>query len=70
MTPRTIGETYTVGSAANYLSSLACTGTAGLSGSTLTIGAADTAITCTETNTRKSATLHLVKTWAFGQQPW
>jgi uncharacterized repeat protein (TIGR01451 family) len=46
----TIGETYTVGSASHYTSFLACTGTTGLSGNVLTVGASDTAIVCTETN--------------------
>ncbi len=65
----TISEAFSVGSAANYVSTLACTGTSGLSGSTLTVGAADTAIVCTETNTRKSATLNLVKVWAPNSKP-
>ncbi|MDD4964522.1 MAG: GEVED domain-containing protein [Gallionella sp.] len=47
----TIGETYAVGSAANYTSFLACTGTTGLSGNVLTVGASDAAIVCTLTNT-------------------
>jgi hypothetical protein len=51
--------------AANYTATLACTGQRhGPVGNTLTINPADTAITCTQTNTRKSATLTLVKTWA------
>jgi hypothetical protein len=49
---------------ANYTSTLACTGTSGLSGTTLTVGAADTAITCTQTNTRKSTTFRLAKAWS------
>ncbi|HEX5360737.1 MAG TPA: hypothetical protein VFW49_06595 [Fluviicoccus sp.] len=59
----TLGETFTTGSAANYTSSLACTGTTGLSGNTLTVGATDTPITCTYSNSRKSANLTLQKTW-------
>jgi hypothetical protein len=51
----------------NYTASYACTGTSGLSGSTLTVGAADTAIACTLTNTRKSASLTLAKTWVNGR---
>ena len=47
----TIAETFSVGSAANYTASLACTGTTGLVGNVLTVGVADTAIVCTETNT-------------------
>ena len=53
----TLAETFTTGSAANYNTTLACTGTSGLVGSTLTVGSADTAIVCTYTNTRKIATL-------------
>jgi len=59
----TLGET--VNPAANYTSTgPACTGTSGLSGSTLTVGAADTTIVCTYTNTRKSTTLQLKKQWS------
>ncbi|THF85030.1 DUF11 domain-containing protein [Deinococcus sp. KSM4-11] len=58
------GETFTTGNAANYTTALACTGTSGLTGSTLTVGAADTAIVCTYTNTRKSVTLTLKNTWS------
>ena len=59
----TLGET--VNPAANYTSTgPVCTGTSGLSGSTLTVGAADTTIVCTYTNTRKSTTLQLKKQWA------
>jgi uncharacterized repeat protein (TIGR01451 family) len=50
-----IAESFTTGSAANYASSLSCTGTTGLSGNVLTIGAADTAIVCTMTNTALGA---------------
>ncbi|MDP9914354.1 hypothetical protein J2W27_006494, partial [Variovorax boronicumulans] len=59
----TIGETFTTGNAAGYTSALSCTGTSGLSGNVLTVGASDTAIVCTETNTRKTATITLAKTW-------
>jgi uncharacterized repeat protein (TIGR01451 family) len=60
----TIGENFTVGSAANYSSALACTGNGtALAGNVLTVNAADTAIVCTETNTRASAGLTLRKTW-------
>ncbi|MET3377577.1 hypothetical protein ABIC89_006658, partial [Variovorax boronicumulans] len=59
----TIGETFTTGNAAGYTSALSCTGTSGLSGNVLTVGDADTAIVCTETNTRKTATITLAKTW-------
>jgi len=47
----TFAETFASGTAANYTASLACTGTSGLSGSTRTIGSADTALICTYTNT-------------------
>lgn len=57
----TLAETFTSGSAANYDSALACTGTGGLAGNTLTVGSADTAIVCTQTNTRKTADLVITK---------
>ncbi|MDO8330044.1 MAG: hypothetical protein Q7T36_06195 [Fluviicoccus sp.] len=62
----TLGETFTTGSAANYNSSVACTGTTGLSGNTLTVAATDTPITCTHTNSRIAVTLTLAKTWVAG----
>lgn len=63
----TISETFTAGAAANYNAVLSCTGNAtALSGSVLTVSSADTAITCTYTNTRKTATLTLQKTWVNG----
>jgi uncharacterized repeat protein (TIGR01451 family) len=64
----TIGETFSIGSASNYTASLSCVGNANplTAGNTLTISAADTAITCTETNTRNSASLVLAKQWASG----
>ncbi len=61
----TIGETLTNG--ANYNVSLGCTGNSiALSGNTLTIGSTDTAIICTQTNQRKSATLTITKQWVNG----
>lgn len=60
----TLAETFTTGSASDYTSSWACTGTSGLSGNTLTIGSGDTAIVCTLTNNRHTANLTLKKTWA------
>lgn len=61
----TIGETFTTGSSSNYTSVLSCTGNATpLSGNVLTVNAADTAIVCTQTNTRKSATITLRKSWS------
>ena len=60
-------ETFTTGSAANYTASLSCRGAADTNlADGLTISPADTAITCTYTNARKSATLTLSKTWASG----
>lgn len=48
-----ITEGFTTGLASNYASALACTGNANaLSGNSLTINVADTAIVCTWTNTR------------------
>ncbi|WP_312315945.1 OmpA family protein [Stenotrophomonas sp.] len=61
----TLAEAFAVpGNAANYNSTLACTGTTGLSGNTLLVGQADSNIVCTYTNTRPQATLQLVKVWA------
>jgi len=57
-------ETFSVGSASNYTTTIACSGnTTALSGNVLTVNPADTAITCTYTNTPKTATLTLKKTW-------
>ncbi|AIY42887.1 Chitinase [Collimonas arenae] len=50
-----LAEAFTSGIATSYSSAVACTGTSGLSGSTLTVGASDTVIVCTYTNTKKSA---------------
>jgi hypothetical protein len=48
----TLGESFTVGNGANYTQALACTGNAtALAGNVLTVNPADTAITCTFTNT-------------------
>lgn len=62
-----ISETFSVGAAGNYNATLACTGTTGFSGNVLTVNATDTAIVCTETNTRKQATLTLAKVWINGK---
>ena len=56
----TLAEVFTKGSAANYNTSLACT--TGLSGSTLTVGATDTAIVCTYTNRSILAAITITKT--------
>jgi len=53
----TIAESFSFGSAANYTATLACTGTTGLVGTTLTVGATDGAIVCTETNTYRAYTV-------------
>lgn len=58
----TLSETFTTGVATNYSTSLACTGTSGLSGSTLTVGASDTAIVCTYINTSIAIALTISKT--------
>ena len=47
---------------ASYIQSLACSGTSGLSGTTLTVSNADTAITCTYTNTLAVPLLTITKT--------
>jgi uncharacterized repeat protein (TIGR01451 family) len=60
----TLALAETVSNSANYNSALACSGNGtALSGSNLTVNPADTAIVCTFTNTRRSATLTLAKTW-------
>jgi uncharacterized repeat protein (TIGR01451 family) len=60
----TIAENLSVGSAANYTSTLTCTGNhTPLVGNTLTINPADTAIACIQTNARKTVTLTLAKKW-------
>lgn len=48
-----IAETFPAGNAGTYSQALACTGSSGLSSQTLTVGAADTAIVCTYTNTKQ-----------------
>lgn len=58
----TLVESFTTGSAINYNTSLTCTGTTGLSGSTLTVGAADTNIVCTYTNRSVLVALSIAKT--------
>lgn len=60
----TFGSSFTVGSGANYTQTAACTGSSGLSGFSLTVDPLDTAITCTYTHARKSATLRLAKAWS------
>ena len=58
----TFSEAFTTGSAANYNTALACTGTSGLAGSNLTVGAADTNIVCTYTNSSILAAITIAKT--------
>ena len=60
----TIDELFTVGLPGNYTSSVGCTGTAGLVGNVVTLGAADTEVVCTQTNARAPVALTLRKTWA------
>mgnify|MGYP003445199571 FL=1 len=61
-------ETFAPGSQANYTTTVACTG-ATLSGSTpgSTFTMPDNDVTCTYTNTRKTVTLQLKKTWINAQ---
>jgi Domain of unknown function DUF11 len=58
----TLSELITAGVSTNYVSTLACTGTAGLTGSTLTVGAADMSIVCTYTNKNILVALTITKT--------
>ncbi len=58
----TLAEAFTTGVATNYNTSLACTGTTGLSGSTLTVGVADTNIVCTYTNRSALVAITIAKT--------
>jgi len=58
-----ISESFSSGNPLNYNATLGCSGSAGLSGSTLTVAPEDTAIVCTYTNARRSASLVLRKTW-------
>jgi trimeric autotransporter adhesin len=59
----TLAETLTpAGAGANYNSTVACTGTTGLVGNTLTVGATDTNIVCTYTNTNILAAIRITKT--------
>ena len=63
----TIGESFSVGSASNYNAVLSCTGnTQALTGNTLTVDPADTAIVCTETNTRIAQQISINKQWQNG----
>jgi uncharacterized repeat protein (TIGR01451 family) len=57
-----LSENFTTGAATNYAATLACTGTTGLVGNTLTVGAADTAIVCTYTNKSIAVALTITKT--------
>lgn len=57
-------ETFTTGSASNYNVTLACSGAVDTNlADGLTINAADTAITCTYTNSRIAQQLSVAKTW-------
>lgn len=57
-------ETFTTGSAANYNTTLSCSGAADTNLTDgLTISAADTAITCTYTNSRIAQQLNVTKQW-------
>ena len=58
----TLSEAITTGTPTDYAATLACTGTAGLVGTTLTVGMADTAIVCTYTNKSIAVALTISKT--------
>ena len=59
----TISETFGTGNASNYTANLACSGNStALTGNSLTINPADTAITCSYTNTVTGADLAIDKT--------
>ena len=58
----TLAEIFTTGSATNYSATLACTGTSGLVGSTLTVGVLDSVIVCTHTNKSIAIALTIAKT--------
>ena len=58
----TLSEFFTTGSAASYAATLACTGTSGLVGNTLTVGNADISIVCTYTNKSIVAAITITKT--------
>ena len=65
-----IGETFGIGAAASYSASLACTGnTTPLSGSNLTVNAADTVIVCSFTNAGAPPPSRLNPTGAQTAQP-
>jgi trimeric autotransporter adhesin len=59
----TIAETFSSGDSNNYITSLACTGTSGLTDAILTVQPIDTAIQCILTNARKHANLTVRKQW-------
>lgn len=65
----TISEMFGMGDPAEYVASLSCTGSSGLSGATLTVDPADTAITCTYTNTLKQPSLTLLKSQTVISDP-
>lgn len=56
----TLAEILSIGDPNDYVTSLGCSGSSGLSGNTLTVGVADTVIVCTYTNTRKQPVLSLL----------
>ena len=58
----TLAETLATGNTGLYNGSLSCTGTSGLSGTTLTVGGAEDAIVCTYTNARHQVNLSITKT--------
>jgi uncharacterized repeat protein (TIGR01451 family) len=57
-----LGETLGAGNTGSYTASAwSCSGTTGLSGSTLTVGGTDTAIVCAITNSRQTTDLQMTK---------
>ncbi len=57
----TLAEVLAVANTGLYNSAIACIGTSGLSGATLTVGNTDSAIVCTYTNARQQADLSITK---------
>lgn len=58
----TLAESLADTNSGQYTGTVVCTGSSGLSGTTLTVGSADSAIVCTYTNTRRQADLSITKT--------
>ncbi len=65
----TLTESFSIGNAANYNASVACSGTSGLSGNSLTISPTDTNIVCTYTNIGIKALLNINKSITTTSDP-